>query len=88
MRKNIRDLKSITKTRRKVTINDLLVKDDINGILSDLDKSKPDIKDLIVIQLPRDGGYRMWITEDTLESTAVWLLECVKNDIINDKYED
>ncbi len=71
------------KKRKSVTINDLLTKDDINGILADLEKIKPNIKDLIVIYMDKNNKYSWQITGNTLESLAVWLLESVKLDLLN-----
>lgn len=71
------------KSRRKVvTVSDILARDDVNDILQTIDKNKSDIKDLIVIAMPKDKPYYFYTTRETLSSTAVWLLECVKADII------
>ena len=71
------------------TVNDLLTRDDINGMLADLDKEKPNISDLIVIYLDkRDKRYHFQITEDTLNAVAVWLLQQVNQDILNEDTED
>jgi len=64
------------------TINDLLTRDDINGILADLDKAKPNISDLIVIYMDKDKNRYFLTTEDTLVSTATWMLEGTKLDVI------
>ncbi len=71
------------------TLNDLMARDDVNGILQDLDIAKPNITDLVVVYIDRrDKKYRWQATEDTLTSTAVWLLECAKQDFINIGNED
>jgi len=70
------------------TINDLLTRDDINGILADLDKAKPNISDLIVIYMDKDKNRYFLTTEDTLVSTATWMLEGTKLDVINEELED
>ena len=71
------------------TINDLLTRDDINGMLADLDKEKPNISDLIVIYLNKDTKkYNFQITEDTLNTTAVWLLQQANQDVLNDDTEE
>jgi hypothetical protein len=60
----------------------------VNGILADLEKVKPDISDLVVIYLNRsDKRYHAQFTDSTLESTAVWMLENVKLDILNNEVE-
>jgi hypothetical protein len=75
--------------RKVVTINDLLTRDDLNGILKDLDKVKPYIKDCIVIYIDkRDDKYYWQITDNTLASMAVWLLESTKNNLLNAESED
>ena len=71
------------------TINDLLTRDDINGMLAELDKEKPNISDLIVIYLDKDTKqYHFQITEDTLNAIAVWMLENTKLDMLNDELEE
>ncbi len=80
--------KKLSKSRKLTTINDVLARDDVNDILEKVNRSKADICDLIVITMPKDGGYSLWITEETLESKVVYMLEAVKNDILNGKLED
>jgi hypothetical protein len=81
--------KKLSKTTRKITtINDVLARDDVNDILEKVNRSKADICDLIVITMPKDGGYRLWITNETLESKAVYMLEAVKMDILNGNLEE
>lgn len=72
------------KKKSVCTINDVLTTDDINGILADLEKTKPEIQDLIVIYLDKKTQKYVWqITDNTLSSTAVWMLESTKLDILN-----
>ena len=71
------------------TVNDLLTRDDINGILADLDKEKPNISDLIVIYLNKDDKRCYFqITEDTLTDRATWMLESTKLDVLNEDLEE
>ena len=70
------------------TVNDLLTRDDINGILADLDEAKPDISDLIVIYVDKDKNRYFLTTEDTLTSTATWMLESTKLDVIMEDTEE
>jgi len=71
------------------TIRDLLTRDDINGILADLDKEKPNISDLIVIYLDkRDKRCYFQITEDTLTDRTTWMLESTKLDVLNENVEE
>ena len=81
--KNTKPIRPVT------TINDLLTRDDVNGILTALDKVKPDITDLIVIYMDkRDNKYHQQITDGTLVSTATWMLESTKLDLLNEEVEE
>ncbi len=74
--------------RRRITVSDLLARDDVNGILSDLDEVKPHIKDAVIIYLDkRDNSYYWQMTNGTLISTAVWMLESTKLDILTSDTE-
>jgi len=71
------------------TISDLLTRDDINGILADLDKEKPNISDLVVIYLDkRDKQCYFQITEGTLTDRTTWMLESTKLDVLNENVEE
>ncbi len=70
--------------KRITTINDLLASDEINTILSALDKEKPNIVDLIVIITNKEGDYSWTITKHSKTSTATWMLESTKLDILSD----
>ncbi len=70
--------------RRITTIEDLLTRDDINGILVALDKVKPHISDMIVIYFDKERNILDYIvTDETLVSKSVWMLEATKLDILN-----
>lgn len=70
------------------TINDLLTRDDVNGILADMNKRKPDVTDMIVIYYNKEGNLYGWqITDNTHESLVVWLLESAKKDLMNENYD-
>ncbi len=76
--------------RRVTTINDLLARDDVNGILKNLDGIKPNITDCIVIYIDKRDKKRYWqATEETTRALATWMLESTKLDIlmIDDKEE-
>ena len=83
MRKQVSDFKSISTKRKPLTINDLLTRDDVNGILENLNKVKPNITAAIVIYMDKDERYHRQITDGTLISTAVWMLESTKLDLLN-----
>jgi hypothetical protein len=74
----------LLKLPRIVTMEDVLATDDVNGILEDITKVKPAIKDLIIIWMGQDGNYHFEITDETLSSTATWMLESAKLDILNE----
>lgn len=78
-------MKRLTKVK---TVNDLLARDDINGIINDLNDIKPDIEHLVVIYSDKNGE-RSWImTEDTMASMATWLLETTKMDLLIQANDD
>lgn len=74
----------LPKRVKKVTIEDLLTNDDINGMFQELEKVKPNISDLIIIYVDKKtGDYQYLITDNTLVSLATYLLECTKLDILS-----
>lgn len=88
VRKEQSDRKTIglktKRTRRITTVEDILARDDVNEILGELNKVKPDISDLIVIYYDKENNrWNFKITGDTLSSTLIWMLEVTKNDILN-----
>lgn len=77
------------RSRRITTVEDLLARDDVNGILNNLNEVKPNISDLIVIYMDKRDKQRYFLTtEGTLVSTATWLLETTKYDIILEDDEE
>ncbi len=73
-----------TKLPKNTSVNDLLARDDVNGILIDLDKEKPNITDMIVIYYKKDRDCIGWqTTGDTHESKIIWMLEVVKTNILS-----
>lgn len=71
------------------TVNDILARADINSMINELDKEKPNMSDLIVIWLNKnDHQFYFQITEDTLVSTATWLLEATKYNVITEDTEE
>lgn len=77
---------SISTALRKVkTVEDLLARDDVNAVLQELDDTKPNISDMVVIWLDkRDDTFYYEITKGTLVSTATWLLESTKIDLLSE----
>ena len=75
--------------RKLVTVDDLFTLDDVNDILEKVNKSKSHYSDIIVIVIDKDTEEYSWLlTNNTLESTAVWLLENTKNDLLNRNYDE
>ncbi len=75
--------------KRVTTVEDVLASDEINYILSDLNKEKPHISDLIVIYTDRrDGQLYFQTTRNTLVSMATWMLEATKFDLLNEGEEE
>jgi hypothetical protein len=73
----------IFKGNKHVFPEDLFTQDDVNRILEDLQKIKPSMKSLIVLWQDEDNTY--WeITKDTNVSTAVWMLETAKFDLLKE----
>ena len=88
-RRKHRITKSAKIPKRVMTVNDILARDDVNGILADLDKLKPDIKTLIAIYLDnKDNEYHWRITDGTWVSTATWMLESTKLDLLNSEDDE
>jgi len=66
------------------TVNDLLTRDDINGILADMDRRKPNVTDMIIIFYNKKTDTYGWqITDDTLAPLATYLLESTKLDLLS-----
>jgi hypothetical protein len=73
----------LLKSNKPIFPEDLFASEDVNRILEDLQKTKPTIKNLIVLWQDDDSTY--WeITKDTNESTAIWMLESAKFDLLNE----
>jgi hypothetical protein len=90
LKRKVEQKKRISKTSLKSckTIDDLFTVDDINQMLEDLNSDKADITDCIIIYKRRNGSINWEISDETLTSTAVWLLESTKNDVLNEDCED
>ena len=73
------------KSQRVTTIDDLLTSDDVKEILKDLVQGQAKIKDLVVCWTDRDGSVHAEVTDDTLESMAVWMLESAKKWIMTEE---
>lgn len=73
--------------KRVTTVSDLFTRDDVNDILSDLTKRKDKITAMVVITLDKDNMQHWWITDGTLCSTATWMMECTKYDLISEATE-
>lgn len=78
----------IISKRKRMSLEDILASDEINGMLQELEKAKPNITDLIIIYVDNNGDYQYMITDGTLESQVTWALECTKLDILNHEGEE
>jgi hypothetical protein len=74
---------SALRLKRKTTVSDILTQDDVLSVLEDLANNKERIKDLIVIYTDSKGTYHWNVTGGTLSSTAIWMLEGVKLDVLD-----
>jgi hypothetical protein len=85
-RKTLQDKTGVSairlKIRRKLTVNDILARDDLNEFLADMEQIKPNIKHAIIIWVDREDNYSWEMTEGIPTSQAVWLLEKTKLDIL------
>jgi len=73
--------------RKKLTVDQLLTKDSINDTFNEANEIKQKLKGVIIIGLKEDDTYQ-WFTDDVLlTSQAVWLLECMKYDLLNNNEE-
>ncbi len=71
--------------RKLVTVNDILTRDDVYGMIDNLEKIKPHITDCIVIYMDKRDGMRYFVTTDnTAQSLATWMLETTKLDLLEE----
>ena len=73
--------------KKHLTVSDLLTQDDLNTILANLDKAKPDITHAIVIFEKKDKTRDFYFTEMPV-SHAMGLLELTKQDLYQEHYEE
>lgn len=82
-------VKTSSKITKVKTVADMLTRDDINQMMRDLEKEKPNISDLIIVYMEKEtNNFYFQVTKDTLASTAVYMLECTKLDIINEDFDE
>ena len=74
--------------RRVTTVDDVLARDDVTQILKETSEAKSDIAAMIVVYLDRDDVPHWTMTDDTLISRGVWMLERVKLDLMNGEFEE
>jgi hypothetical protein len=74
----------ISKAPEVETVDDLLAKDDINGILQDVAKERANIQDIIVIYNTKDDVIFWHCNQDILVSKANYMLDVAKYDIMKD----
>jgi len=74
----------ISKAPEVETVDDLLAKDDINGILQDVAKERTNIQDIIVIYNTKDDVIFWHCNQDILISKANYMLDVAKYDLMKD----
>ena len=74
-------------SKKITTITDILTQDNINTVMEKAHNEKAEMAALIVIYIDRDGNTNWHISKDTKSSQAVYALEIVKNDILNENGE-
>ena len=74
--------------RRVTTVDDVLARDDVSQILDETNKAKPNIKAMIVIYMDKNDCPHWTMTDDTLVSTGVFMLEGMKLDLMNGNIEE
>ena len=67
--------------KRKVTIDDVLWRDDIDSTIKDVIEKREDFTELLCIGVTNDEIW--WRHSNMLESRIVYLAEVVKNCILN-----
>lgn len=80
-----------TKTKRAkriTTVEDLLARDDVNDVLAEMNKLKPNISAMIVIYMEREyEDHYFQITDGTPTERLVWMLESTKLDLLTNNYK-
>lgn len=76
------------KSRKVLTVNDVLARDDLNEFLANMEKIKPNIKHAIIIWIDREDNYSWEITKGILTSQAIFLLERTKFDLLSGNEEE
>jgi len=72
------------KQDKPIGVDDILSADAVNAVLEKVQRQAPNISDLLVIYLDKETGKYCWhVTGNTLYSTAVWMLDSVQNDMLN-----
>ena len=86
---NEHQLKSHRLRAKKVTtVTDLLTRDDVNDILGELAKRKVKIKHMVVITVDSEETQQWWITNETVISKAVYMMEATKFGLMSGDYEE
>ena len=74
----------IRRSKKLITVNDILASDEVTDILEALVKNKSRIKHLIVIVEEHDRVIHHAVTETTSPELALYLLEDFKFEILHD----
>lgn len=70
--------------QRKVTIDDVLYRADIDGVLADINKDKEELSEILVIASNSDNEI-LWRYSGIPLSWLIYLMEVVKNALLNDE---
>lgn len=65
------------------TVDDLFIRDDVNEMLRNFDKSKHEATDLIMVWRDKNGEIWYDATPESLQSDKVFMLESTKFDLLN-----
>ena len=74
--------------RKAKTVDDLLSGEYVNNLLANIEKAKPNIRHCLVVYIDQQGQLCWHITDDTLTSQAVWMIESAKLDLLSADSED
>jgi hypothetical protein len=70
------------------TVDDLFVSDDVNGVLNAVIADKANITDMIILYKTRDGSICEEHTPELKSSTAIYMCEICKFDILQENTAD
>ena len=81
----IKNLSNLPK--RKVTVEDILYREDIEVVLADINKDKESYTELLAITACDDGTIQ-WRHSNLPDSRMIYMMEIVKKDLLETVEED